>query len=399
MKSIFKVDFSVFIFLMLLQGAALLLFCNWYYQLGSADSAPPDRKVHVLLLSSWRSGSSFMGQVFSQHPSVFYLMEPAWHVWSKMNNFGSRTLRMAVRDQMRSLYQCDFSVMDAYMSDKRKASSLFMWYQSRALCSPPVCGLTPFGQISNMDQCQKECDGRHFEMVEKACKIYSHVVLKKTRFFELESLHPLLKDPNLDLRIIHLIRDPRAVYRSKEESALAFKIDNAIVLEHKKVPEAEENYQAMQEICQSHIRINQSATQNPPPFLRGRYKLVRYEDVTSNPLQEIQDIYEFVGLEMTDEMAAWINNMTRAKGKVKVQNAFQINSRDAVQVSQAWRTTLPHNKVKRVQEVCKEAMSLLHYKTVGSEEEQKRLDIDLYRLGKPKGFAWDPVKPPGTGSR
>ncbi|XP_015253416.1 PREDICTED: carbohydrate sulfotransferase 6-like [Cyprinodon variegatus] len=221
----------------------------------------------------------------------------------------------------------------------------------------------------------------------------------ETRFFELESLHPLLKDPNLDLRIIHLVRDPRAVYRSKEESALAFKTDNAIVLEHKKVPEAEENYQAMQEICQSHIRINQSATQNPPPFLRGRYKLVRYEDVTSNPLQEIQDIYEFVGLEMTDEMAAWINNMTQPKGKVKVQNAFQINSRDAVQVSQAWRTTLPHNKVKRVQEVCKEAMSLLHYKTVGSEEEQKRLDIDLYRPGKPKGFAWDPVKPPGTGSR
>uniref|UniRef100_A0A3Q2CEQ2 Sulfotransferase n=1 Tax=Cyprinodon variegatus TaxID=28743 RepID=A0A3Q2CEQ2_CYPVA len=379
---------------------ALLLFCNWYYQLGSADSAPPDRKVHVLLLSSWRSGSSFMGQVFSQHPSVFYLMEPAWHVWSQIRKSGSRTLRMAVRDLMRSLYQCDFSVMDAYMSDKRKASSsFFLWYQSRALCSPPLCGFTPFGQISNTDQCQKECNGRPFEMVEKACKIYSHVVFKETRFFELESLHPLLKDPNLDLRIIHLIRDPRAVYRSREQSALDLKMDNAIVLEHKNVTAAEENYEVMQEICRSHIRINQSATQNPPPFLRGRYKLVRYEDVTRNPLQEVQDIYEFVGLEMTDEMAAWINNMTRPKGKVKVQNAFQINSRDAVQVSQAWRTTLPHNKVKRVQEVCKEAMSLLHYKTVDSEKEQKRLDIDLYRPGKPKGFAWAPAKPPDKGSK
>lgn len=365
-----------------------MMFCHWYYQHKSYDSAASDPKVHVLLLSSWRSGSSFLGQVFSQHPSVFYLMEPAWHVWTTMKKSGARTLRMAVRDLMRSVYQCDFSVMDSYMLENRKTSSLFMWYQSRALCSPPVCFQAPFGQISDASKCQEECVSLDFDKVEKACEIYSHVVLKETRFFELESIYPLLQDPNLDLRIVHLVRDPRAVYRSREESALSLKMDNAIVLEQRVVPEAEEQYRVMQEICQSHMRISETATQNPPQFLKGRYKLVRYEDVTRNPLQEIRDIYDFVGLKMTNEMEAWIDKMTHGKGKGNAGNAFDVISRNASQVSQAWRTMLPHNKVKRIQELCKEAMSLLNYRTVDSEVEQRRLDINLYMPQEPQEFAW-----------
>ncbi|XP_047206383.1 carbohydrate sulfotransferase 6-like [Girardinichthys multiradiatus] len=390
MYSRFRVEINTVIFLVVLQG---LMFCYWQYQFTPPpDSPSPSRKVHVLLLSSWRSGSSFLGQVFGQHPSVFYLMEPAWHVWSEMRTFGAKTLRMAVRDLMRSVYHCDFSVMDSYMPDNRKTSSFFMWYQSRALCSPPVCFLTPFGHINNETQCQKECESLGFERVEKACQIYSHVVLKETRFFELESLYPLLQDPNLDLRIIHLVRDPRAVYRSREESALSFKMDNAIVLEHKPVPAGKEQYQVMQEICQSHVRINERATQDPPPFLKGRYKLVRYEDVTRNPLQEISDIYDFVNLEMTNEMEAWIKNMTHGKGKGNVENTFQIISRNAVQVSLAWRTLLPHNKVKRIQEVCKEAMRMLNYRTVDSEKDQKTLDLDLYMPQELKEFIWKQAK-------
>uniref|UniRef100_A0A3P9DTI8 Sulfotransferase n=1 Tax=Maylandia zebra TaxID=106582 RepID=A0A3P9DTI8_9CICH len=297
-------------------------------------------KIHVLLLSSWRSGSSFLGQVFSQHPSVFYLME---------------ALRMAVRDLLRSVFQCDFSVMESYLPEYPNVSSLFMWSHSRALCSPPICSLTPRNQFSNQTL-----------WVEQACDSYSHVVYKDVRLFELESLYPLLQDSNLDLRIIHLVRDPRAVVR-----------DNAIVLEQKRIKEAEVQYQVMQEICRSHVRINERAVLKPPPFLKGRYKLVRYEDMARNPLEEINAMYQFVGLEMTTELATWIYKVTHGKGKGSIKEAFKITSRSATNVSQAWRTMLPYNKVRRIQEVCKGAMSLLGYRTVNSEKEQKRLDIDL----------------------
>uniref|UniRef100_A0A1A7WXG7 Sulfotransferase n=2 Tax=Iconisemion striatum TaxID=60296 RepID=A0A1A7WXG7_9TELE len=388
----YRVNFNTMVFLVILQGAAVVLFCHWYVQLTPCESPPSQRKVHVLLLSSWRSGSSFLGQVFSQHPSVFYLMEPAWHVWTSMQKPGARILRMAVRDCLRSLYQCDFSVMDAYLPENHNVSSLFMWYQSRALCSPPACSITTRGQMSNETQCRLMCDSQSLQKVEDACSSYSHVVLKDTRFFELESLYPLLQDPNLDLRIVHLVRDPRAVMRSREESAKSFERDNAVVLEQRNVPAGEVQYKVMQEICRSHVRINERAILKPPPFLKGRYKMVRYEDVALNPLKEISDIYDFVGLDLTNEMAEWIYKVTHGKGKGSRKEAFQITSRNAADVSQAWRTALPHNKVKRVQEVCKGAMSVLGYRTVDSEKEQKRFDIDVLVPREPYQFSWVSTK-------
>nr|XP_020443321.1 carbohydrate sulfotransferase 6-like [Monopterus albus]XP_020443322.1 carbohydrate sulfotransferase 6-like [Monopterus albus]XP_020443323.1 carbohydrate sulfotransferase 6-like [Monopterus albus] len=387
-----RVNLRTVLFLVILQGAAVVLLSRWYVQLSPCSSAPSNNKVHVLLLSSWRSGSSFLGQVFSQHPSVFYLMEPAWHVWTTLHKPSARALQMAVRDMLRSIFQCDFSVMEAYLPDHYNASSLFMWSYSRALCSPPACPLTPHNQFSNQTLCYKTCDARGLQGVEKACGTYSHVVIKEVRLLELESLYPLLQDPSLDLRIIHLVRDPRAVIQSREEVSKSLAFDNAAVLEQRRVWAPEVQYQVMQEICRSHVRINERAVLKSPPFLKGRYKMVRYEDMARSPLEEIVAMYEFVGLEMTEQLEEWIYTVTHGQGKGTKKEAFDVTSRDAVTVSQAWRTILPYNKVRRIQAVCKGAMSLLGYRTVHSEQEQKRLDIDLLIPREPYSFSWLPAK-------
>ncbi|KAJ0029168.1 hypothetical protein NQD34_004165 [Periophthalmus magnuspinnatus] len=387
-----RVNLSTMIFLVILQGAAVVLFCGWYVQLSPCGSAPSHGKVHVLLLSSWRSGSSFLGQVFSQHQSVFYLMEPGWHVWTTLQRPGARALRMAVRDLLRSTFHCDFSTMEAYLPQQHNVSNLFMWSHSRALCSPPACPLTPRSHFSNQTACQLQCSTRGLGGAQRACNTYSHVVLKEVRFFELESLYPLLQDPGLDLRIVHLVRDPRAVMRSREESSKSFTSDSAIVLEQRNVSTADVQYQVMQEICRSHVRIKERALQKPPPFLEGRYKLVRYEDLARNPLDEIGSIYDFVGLEMTSTLKEWIYKVTHGKGKGTKKEAFKITSRNAVDVSQAWRTSLPHSKVRRVQDVCRGAMSMLGYRPVNSDKEQKKLDIDLLVPREPYRFSWLPTK-------
>ncbi|XP_061834542.1 carbohydrate sulfotransferase 6 [Nerophis lumbriciformis] len=390
-----RVKVSTVVLLVILQGAAVLLFCGWYVQLsGPCRSDPTEGKVHVLLLSSWRSGSSFVGQVFSQHPSVFYLMEPAWHVWTQLRHAGARALRMAVRDLTRSLFQCDLSVMEAYLPQFHNFS-LFMWSHSRALCSPPICPLTVRGALSNQTQCYRSCGGKSLQDVQAACASYSHVVLKEVRFFELESLYPLFQDPSLDLRVIHLVRDPRAVLRSREESAPFLAGDNALVLEHKNVAKADVQFQVMQEICRSHQRMLEKAHRQPPPFLKGRYKMVRYEDVARDPLAEVSAMYDFVGLDMTTQLREWIHQLTHGKGKGSVREAFKITSRNATQVSQAWRSTLTHSKVKRVQEVCQGAMSMIGYRPVNSENEQKRLDVDLLVPREPYRFSWLPDKTEG----
>ncbi|OBS81381.1 hypothetical protein A6R68_20409 [Neotoma lepida] len=299
--------------------------------------------VHVLVLSSWRSGSSFVGQLFSQHPDVFYLMEPAWHVWDALSQGSAPALHMAVRDLVRSVFLCDMDVFDAYLPWRRNISDLFQWAVSRALCSPPVCNAFARGNISSE-----------------------------------EVLYPLLNDPALNLRIVHLVRDPRAVLRSREQTAKALARDSGIVLGTNGTwVEADPRLRVVSEVCRSHVRIAEAALHKPPPFLQDRYRLVRYEDLARDPLTEIRELYAFTGLGLTPQLQTWIHNITHGSGPGARREAFKTSSRDALSVSQAWRHTLPFAKIRRVQELCAGALQLLGYRPVYSELEQRDLSLDL----------------------
>ncbi|XP_011832131.1 PREDICTED: carbohydrate sulfotransferase 4 [Mandrillus leucophaeus] len=343
----------------------------------SMKEQPKRMHVHVLVLSSWRSGSSFVGQLFGRHPDVFYLMEPAWHVWMTFKQSTAWTLHMAVRDLIRAVFLCDMSVFDAYMEPgPRRQSSLFQWENSRALCSAPACDIIPREEIIPQAHCRLLCSQQPFEVVEKACHSYSHVVLKEVRFFNLQSLYPLLKDPSLNLHIVHLVRDPRAVFRSRERTKGDLMIDSRIVMgqhEHK-LKEEDQPYYVMQVICQSHLEIYKTI-QSLPKALQERYLLVRYEDLVRAPVAQTSRMYEFVGLEFLPHLHTWVHNITRGKGMG--DHAFQTNARDALNVSQAWRWSLPYEKVSRLQKACGDAMNLLGYRHVRSEQEQRNLLLDL----------------------
>lgn len=43
-----------------------------------------DKRQLVYVFTTWRSGSSFFGELFNQNPEVFFLYEPVWHVWQKL---------------------------------------------------------------------------------------------------------------------------------------------------------------------------------------------------------------------------------------------------------------------------------------------------------------------------
>ncbi|KAI1235670.1 Carbohydrate sulfotransferase 5, partial [Lamprotornis superbus] len=267
----------VIIFVTVQTGFLLFMYARYSSFVPQSEEKPS--QVHILILSSWRSGSSFVGQLFSQHPSVFYLMEPAWHVWVTMYQNSAKVLHMAVRDLVRSVFLCDMSVFEAYMPWKRNLSDLFQWAASRALCSAPACDSFQRTDITSELACKTLCGRYPFSKVEEACKTYSHVVIKEVRFFDLKVLYPLLTDPSLNLKIIHLVRDPRAVVKSREQSVKALARDNGIVLSTNGTKVEDSKYKVMQEVCRSHVQIYETATLKPPNFLKDRYLMVRFEDL------------------------------------------------------------------------------------------------------------------------
>ncbi|XP_028932022.1 carbohydrate sulfotransferase 6-like [Ornithorhynchus anatinus] len=380
---------STTVAVLLVVQTGFLLFL--YSRHGRSPPAPeePGGRVHVLILSSWRSGSSFVGQLFSQHPDVFYLMEPAWHVWVSLAQGRAAVLHMAVRDLVRSVFLCDMDVFDAYLPWRRNLSDLFQWATSRALCSPPACGAFRRDAISGEAACKTLCGRQPFAVVAEACRSYSHVVVKEVRFFNLRVLYPLLTDPSLDLRVVHLVRDPRAVLKSREQSAKALARDNGIVLGTNGTRvELDPGLRVVQEVCRSHVRIVEAATVKPPPFLRDRYRLVRFEDLVRDPLAEIRGMYDFAGLRLTPRLGSWIYNITHGPGPGRRGEAFKITSRDALNVSQAWRQALPFSKIRRVQELCGGALRVLGYRSVDSEQEQRDLTLDLLLPRGRSQFSW-----------
>ncbi|KAG8437488.1 hypothetical protein GDO86_008262 [Hymenochirus boettgeri] len=332
------------------------------------------QKTHVIILSTWRSGSSFTGQLFSQHPDVFYLMEPAWHVWSTMNQNQAKVLHMAVRDLVRSSFLCDMSVFEAYIPPDSEKSRLFQWESSRALCSPPACDVFKRNDIIPQEDCKTVCPRYPFETIEQACKTYSHIVLKEVRFFDLKVLYPLLRDPSLNFKILHLVRDPRAVFYSRQKTSEALSVDTNIILGSIESNELDVEYEVMREICRSQVEMYKSAIKTNLSQLQTQYLMVRYEDIVNNPIESARLMYQFAQLRFTAKLKTWIYNITHGSGHGE---SFVISSRNALNISRAWRANLPFKTVQKIQNICKESLNVFGYRSLDTKQEQNNLPLDV----------------------
>ncbi|XP_069824587.1 carbohydrate sulfotransferase 5-like [Dendropsophus ebraccatus] len=350
----------------------------------TASSNHSQEKVHLLILSTWRSGSSLVGQCFSQHPDVFYLKEPSWHVWRTMFQNYVHVLHMSVRDLIRSIFRCDMFVFDVYMPSKT-VSDLFHWASSRALCSPPSCSSFSRTEIVDETVCKKACGQSPFQKVEDTCNTYSHIVVQEYRIFDLTVLYSLLKDPSINLKILHVVRDPRAIAKSRRDVRLALNFDNKMILKGEKSQKDDLN--VLRKICKSQAEIYTAASSLELPFLQGRYMLLRYEDLVRNPLKKIKEIYSFAYLELPKNLKPWIYKMTRGPS-LKKMKPFNITPRNALKVSQAWRKGLSFEMVKKVQAVCRDAIDIFRYKLVDSTKELRDLTIDTMLPRLREDFIW-----------
>lgn len=174
-----------------------------------------------------------------------------------------------------------------------------------------------------------------------------------------------------------MVRDPRAVGKSRGQAPRALAGDNGIVLNTNGTQINDTDYNILRKICESHVNMYKTASYKPPPFLKGKYMLVRYEDLVRNPIKEVAEMYKFANLHLTDQLAQWIFNITHGKGPGRQREAFRTTARDALNVSEVWRRVLPFQKVGQIQNVCKEAMTTFMYQFMNSEAEQKNISRDF----------------------
>uniref|UniRef100_A0A8D0FRL8 Sulfotransferase n=1 Tax=Strix occidentalis caurina TaxID=311401 RepID=A0A8D0FRL8_STROC len=339
------------------------------------------RRQLVYVFTTWRSGSSFFGELFNQNPEVFFLYEPVWHVWQKLYPGDAVSLQGAARDMLSSLYRCDLSVFQLYSTagagKNLTTLGIFGAATNKVICSSPLCPAYRKEVVGMVDdRVCKKCPPQRLSRFQEECHKYRTLVIKGVRVFDLAVLAPLMRDPTLDLKVIHLVRDPRAVASSRIKSRHGL-IRESLQVVRSRDPRI---HRIMAKTLQTAL--------HPPDWLQGNYMAVRYEDLVVEPIKTLRQVYGFVNLAVSPEMEKFALNMTSGPGYSS--KPFVVSARNATQALSAWRTALSYQQIKQVEEYCHQPMALLGYERVGSPEEVKDLSRTLLRK---------PRLPPGERSR
>nr|XP_039268403.1 carbohydrate sulfotransferase 1-like [Styela clava] len=321
----------------------------------------------VLIVTNYRSGSSFVGELFNQHPNVFYTYEPLVPV--DLQNMTS------IVDTLRSTLSCNFRnlIEDNSEIDKLKwtgqkcvMNNICFRTRTKELCSERFCA----APIS----CAK-CRRVETHELNSICESKAISATKVIRLRSLSILETLMQDKKMDLKILHLIRDPRGIASSRKKL---------------------NNYNDMVGTCaRMYNNVNLSLIKQPE-WLKGRYKLIRYEDVAINPIKMVEKIYDFVGLDMTDSIRKWIHINTQGEIaiskdarlkkmfmrrrkliRIKYQQFKQLVLSDAyttIRYSnatwQSWRKELNNSDTDAIQTQCKDVMKLFGYNLLHPETKQ-----------------------------
>ncbi|XP_077990534.1 carbohydrate sulfotransferase 1-like [Glandiceps talaboti] len=315
-----------------------------------------DKKVHVLILASFRGGSTFVGELFNANDDFFYSYEPGRTLLKcmQMSNLPYSLVRPKHVEMLNDIFRCNFTsdLMRCYASDLAK-SPLRKRTREIPLLTPSILCSDRWPQFIPPS---KQCATVKTDILHDLCRERKHVVIKSIRLYDLNDIVTLLHDPSLNVKVIHVIRDPRGKAPSWMERRLVSKSNYTLADLKEKVIVNMKRYCGY---ALDNLLIG-LAMRN---WLKNRYKAVKYEDIALNPLEMTQDIYNFVGLPVPDSVVSWVQNNT----KYNDGGPFD-TTRNSAEAALAWKRTLSPDAIERIQELspCKEFMLIAGYMPVYS---------------------------------
>lgn len=294
-----------------------------------------DRSL-VLLLAGYRTGSSFLGELFRINPKYFYFFEPL----KFLNLNGSLptrddTIDLIASAHIRNLFSCRVQEL----------------YQASVAMFPDMEG-------------QRQWWLKRFtyrktglSKVESICQKVKNVAIKTIRIQKLQYFKQLLQEKFI--KVIVLIRDPRGSLQSQTSFNLWRKIElpyNASIW----CENLESNINFLKVEC----LFNSNCSK--------QYMLVRYEDVAFHPLQMARNIYKFLGMAVPEKVKEWLAKNTQIH-KGNLLSTTRVSNQTAT----AWRYEASLDFVLYIQEHCQSILNALGYNTITEENQMYNKNFNL----------------------
>ncbi|CAK8684756.1 unnamed protein product [Clavelina lepadiformis] len=313
----------------------------------------------VILLTHTRSGSSFVGEIFNQKRGVAYFYEPLYP-------FGTcpRTSSNLAEEYFPNALRLNFSsAWESYI----KGNKLSQRKQLAGCVSQGVCfaNCLKCSLFLSRDQniCHKSPNGgqacpnkldmtKLSEAVEKS----DLMAFKVVSMCDISWIQPLLDDPTINLKIVHLVRDPRAIINSRPNN-------NRVEL----IKQGCKHITDLLDYADRHLVRSKN------------YMIIRHEDFALNPLNWTEKVYKFVGLRLDKEVDSWLKSATSDKNSNQLSKSNPFGTkRNSIDTISHWRKELSWENVLLVQMQCT-AMKRLGYVKFSSEEYFKNMTIPSFK--------------------
>ena len=320
------------------------------------------RRRSLIIFGHDRSGTTFISTMFAKDPQIFLVYEPLWitQFWKLYQRLDCLNCELEV---VNSIVSCNFS----RYSTSRKFLSYVEEPWTGALPvnifkTPKFCNKS--NSMNNEPHCPKLRDNPEF--VDDVCRTkFKHSVVKVSPVRlpreKIANLVPqvLLENPDVDVRILHLVRDPRGNINSRINIKWTKDFPNPHL------------GKTARELCSTIAENLGYAKTTLKKFnLDHRYKVVLYKQIADDPLGTARDIYKFAEFAMPLETERWIVESTRPNGdqlKKELKNPFS-PVRNATGNADKWRKDEFFERNQVIENECRALMALLGLEKVSEPQ-------------------------------
>ncbi|XP_077861689.1 carbohydrate sulfotransferase 1-like [Saccoglossus kowalevskii] len=316
-------------------------------------------RVNLLISAGMRTGSSFVSQLINSHPDFFFLFEPLYG----LKDVGDNGPELAVSGVhlLSRIYSCDFSV--------HGISQYFNWYNT----------------LSSWQR-DNTCQSMNEHRAKNCCLATKHMATKVIRLLDVRDFVPLMQDLEMDLKVISVVRDPRAMMTSVIPLYLSgYTFDRKTANMIRDVKDLDDVLlERLKRYCDINLRNHALVTSKVGSLFSWKANVLqlRFEDIASDPRKTVDTIYKFIGLKTSSQVYEWITNNTNVDEKVlqKRERYGYMTQRNSTEVVSKWRRQVTLELVKAIQNtgVCARYMQVFGYESVNNAYQLHDDTFNLY---------------------
>ena len=324
-----------------------------------------EKRKSLLIFGDDRSGTTFLTKMFAADPQMFTVYEPLWVTKKWFSQLPIRELKKIqyTREVVNALLSCQFTRSKAGKTFLGSTSSSWV---DKAVFEKNVFRTHPFARKTTSGQTTWPNLYQNPEFAEEVClNKFNHSVVKvgqvrvPTDSISVFIPDVFLSNPDTDIRIIQIVRDPRGSINSRIKAGWIsdFTYTGFSALVGRMCSKIEANIRF--------VRRLESAA------IKERYMEINYKEITSMPITTAKKIYKFAGFDMPDSLIDWIvqsTNPDERKLEQALNNPFS-HVRDARNNYLKWRSESPIKRVRVIEERCKGLLDLLGLDAVADEME------------------------------